>query len=245
MKLESKKYTSQEMAKWFGISYQTYRKVKRKKLEELKDYCEYEEIYGGIIVKQIFIAEYNKNLRKHFDSIFLKNIREANENLATISGITRKELKNPEEERNLRRQFTKSRNYLFGDKDTLQGIAGYRKPKWAIKIGEKNQYRNLTPEETELFNTLILSVYGKRNADSIKEEVLIDELYKKSTTMTKEDYFILKENRGFNFFKAVISKFKDITGKMIVAVNEYNTAIIFGLKENDRQYRDVLFKENF
>lgn len=243
MKLEKRKFSSKEIAEWFGIAYQTYRKTKQKRLKELEDYCEFKEMHGGLLIKEVYIEEYNKNLRKHYDTLFLKNVLEANEHLSTVSGIARKEKKDPGEERTLRYQFTKSRNYLFGDTATLQGIAGCRKLTWAIKVGEKNQYRSFSPEEQELFNTLITTVYGSRSADDIKEEALIDELYKKSETMTKEDYFILKEDRGLNFFEAVISKFRDITGEMIVAASEYNVINYFDLEEKDKQYRDVLFKK--
>lgn len=58
MKLQLGKISTKELAKWFGIGYDTFRHKKQEKLNELKEYCLFEIVYGGIIVKDIYIEEY-------------------------------------------------------------------------------------------------------------------------------------------------------------------------------------------
>lgn len=55
-----RKVSSSELADWFGIAYGTYRNQRKKKLEELKDFCDYEEVYGGVIIKEVYFDEYYK-----------------------------------------------------------------------------------------------------------------------------------------------------------------------------------------
>lgn len=64
------KIPSKELAKWFGYAYSTYRKKKPQLLGYLKQYCNYEEIYGGIFVKEIF----SLNMKEIYYLKMFKNI---------------------------------------------------------------------------------------------------------------------------------------------------------------------------
>ena len=55
-----KKIPTKELAEWFGIAYKTYCNQRKKRLEELKGFCDYEEVYGGVIVKKVYFDEYYK-----------------------------------------------------------------------------------------------------------------------------------------------------------------------------------------
>lgn len=64
MELKIGKMTGQEIAEWLSISYDgTYRKKPKYYIARLKDYCEYKPIRGGVIIKEIYISKYNKNLK--------------------------------------------------------------------------------------------------------------------------------------------------------------------------------------
>lgn len=54
------KVKTKEIAEWFGITYGSYHNSKKKKIQELKQYCSFEEVYGGIIINNIYIKEYIK-----------------------------------------------------------------------------------------------------------------------------------------------------------------------------------------
>lgn len=66
------KVTSKELADWFGISYGRFRNDKDSKLEELKLYCDFNEVYGGIYINNIFDynnATYHKAARKNYEIV--------------------------------------------------------------------------------------------------------------------------------------------------------------------------------
>ena len=246
MELKLGKMTSQEIANWFNVSYNSYRRDKKRYLNILQDYCQYEEVYGGIIIKEIFIKIYDKKLSKKVDKLFLKEIVTANDQLSTISGIARK-YKNEFENLNdsaIRKQLTKSRNKLFGEAVKQSGIMGSRDYVWAIKISDLNQYRFLTEEENKIFDALILAVYGNTDTEKIKGLMLLDKVFKE-TDMTKEEYLAIKEDKGYNFFESIISNFNAITGNQIVNVNKYELENNLTLNDQDRAYKIVLEKEIF
>lgn len=246
MELKLGKMTSQEIANWFNVSYNSYRRDKKRYLNILQDYCQYEEVYGGIIIKEIFIKIYDKKLSKKVDKLFLKEIITANDQLSTISGIARK-YKNEFENLNdsaIRKQLTKSRNKLFGETVKQSGIMGSRDYVWAIKVSDLNQYRFLTEEENKIFDALILMVYGNTDTEKIKGLMLLDKAFKE-TDMTKEEYLAIKEDKGYNFFESIISNFNAITGNQIVNVNKYELENNLTLNDQDRAYKIVLEKEIF
>ena len=66
------KISSKELAEWFGISYDRYRKIKTAKLEELKLYAEFDEIYGGVNITKLLDENniiYTKDRKKNYDLI--------------------------------------------------------------------------------------------------------------------------------------------------------------------------------
>jgi hypothetical protein len=103
----------------------------------LKEYCVFEEVYGGIIVSEIFLSKYDKKMSKNMDALFLKEIVQANDNLSTVAGMTRKyktQLNEKVSDKTISRHFTKSRDKLFGDEVKKMGIMGSRDYVWAVKL---------------------------------------------------------------------------------------------------------------
>ena len=60
-KLKLGKMTSQELAEQMGIKYTTYRKCGKKYLSQLDNFCDYEKVYGGVMIKEIYQDVYDKN----------------------------------------------------------------------------------------------------------------------------------------------------------------------------------------
>lgn len=81
MKLENKVYTQKELAKWFNIKDNSFRHVKDKKLEELKEYADFETIttktgrLKGIQITNIYCPIYYKGYKEDFLS-YLSNPNE-------------------------------------------------------------------------------------------------------------------------------------------------------------------------
>lgn len=90
MELKIGKMTSREIAAWLGISYNTYRNDIDKYLEKITFFADFEKVYGGIMIKEVYISIYDKALIKNTDKTFLQEVSSCNENLATISGVARK-----------------------------------------------------------------------------------------------------------------------------------------------------------
>ena len=65
------KMTSKEIAEWLGITYNTYKKNVKKHLEKLDGFCDFEQIRGGINVKEIYISIYDKNLSKKVECMII------------------------------------------------------------------------------------------------------------------------------------------------------------------------------
>ena len=61
------KVTSKELAEWFGIKPSSFANMKAKKLEELKNYADFEIKNRSIYIKEIYISEYAR--MKHFDLV--------------------------------------------------------------------------------------------------------------------------------------------------------------------------------
>lgn len=242
MKLKLGKMSTKEIAKWLGVSYDTFRKNKKKFLSKLDLYAIYEPVYGGAIIKEIFIEEYDKNLDKEIDVQFLKEVTTAKDNLSTMSGMARKFCRNDVKKiNNTRNQLTKTRNKLFGTGEKGNyGITGCREYVWAVKLSDYNVYRLLTDKELEVFNALIEKVYGVDNIEKIKANAILDQMYRESEDMTKEEYFELKESKGFNFFEQVIQSFKALTGLQLVHANKYELSLGFELTTSEREYRTYL-----
>jgi hypothetical protein len=55
-----------------------------------------------------------------------------------------------------------------------------------------NEYRLLTEKEEEIFDSLILSVYGDTDLKKLKGSMALDKLFRESE-MTKEEYLTIKE----------------------------------------------------
>lgn len=238
--------TTRELADWFGISYGSFRNKANEYLDKLNHFASFSKIYGGVQIEEIYVKEYDKNLFKSIDEIFIQEIADSNTKLATISGLSRKyrtqlNLKDSA----ARKQFTKSRDKLFGtikeDQDySTGGIMGNRSYRWVIKLDDFNNYRELNQEENELFNALITQTYSGIEPERIKAAAVLEKRFKESD-MTKEEYFELKEVYGLNFFYEVIEKFKTFTGYQIVCANLYDINYSETLKtDGDKVYRQKL-----
>lgn len=226
MKLKLGKMTSKEMAIWFNLSYNTYKNKIAYYLEKLEDYCEFERIYGGIIVKEIYIEEYDKNLSINDQKLVLEEIRsciETQGGLSTISGMSRKCVKNQifPSISTAKKRISKASLNLFGETKTLtsHGTAGSREYLWAIKLDDYNHYRYMTKEEEKRFDDIICTCYAIK-PEQVKQAALLENQLKEKE-IDVDEYFELKNRLGLNTFKDCIFKFKEETGYMIVKCTKH------------------------
>ena len=76
MKLTLGKMTSKQLAQWFGVLPSTYSHNISNYLNKLEDYCEFEKIYGGVVISEIYIEEYDKGLKLKDEKIYLEEIKD-------------------------------------------------------------------------------------------------------------------------------------------------------------------------
>ncbi len=231
--------TGQELANWLGITYNTYKNKIDHHQAKLKDYCDYEKVRGGVIIKEIYISKYNKNLKAEQTKIYLKALSQ-HDNLITLTGL--------EAETGLTPYCSRqTRDYLFGDEPvninpSAHGLIGWRKRIWAIKLGV-NKYRNFTKEEEELFDALIQQNYiDKMTPEVVKAQQLILECCIKEGYSAEKYHEILTE-RNYNFFNDVIERFKELTGKQIGSPTYHEIEHEWGWStEMDEEYKQFLIK---
>lgn len=239
MELKLGKMTGHELAKWFNISYNTYSKnaeTRHNYLNKLHEYCDFDEIYGGVIIKTIYIAKYSKNLKLKTIKIYLENLKQ-HDNIVSMSGM--------EAETGISCYcLTQVRDDLFGSmpttntKQCVSGKIGFRELVWAIKLEGPNNYRELTPREEELFDSLIDQNYiGKLTPKVVKEQQLILD-YCAKEGKTVQEYQEILATRNCNFFDDVIQKFKTITGHQLVRATKHHIGSEWTWCEFD--YKDIV-----
>ena len=69
MELKLGRMSRKELAEWFNIKPNSYDHSKKQKLDELKFFAEFEEIYGGVVIKSIKIPIYAKQGSRAYNII--------------------------------------------------------------------------------------------------------------------------------------------------------------------------------
>lgn len=232
IKLHLGKMTGHEISEWLGVKYSRYHSTRLKQLEKLEGYCEFEIVRGGIIVKEIYTETYCKdlNVRKTIDKELKTKAKKTHYALSSASGVMRVHCFENEDanentiyykaSKELEAMFDKTNINVEEEGIRYQGPCGYREKTWAIKIGELNDYRELTEEEDKLFGELAEKFYHLP-AKKAKMVALLDKELKKKE-ITTEKYIELKEEiMGGNYYSNIIMPFIEQTGKILVQVQRY------------------------
>lgn len=237
MELKLGKMSGQEIAEWLDISYKnTYRNNPKKYIQRLDNFCEYEIIRGGVIIKEIYCKIYDKNLAKKATENYLKALTEHN-NLITVAGTAA--------EYNMSRHtIEQARNQYFGKEPininpTSRGLIGCREQIWAIKLSGINNYRFMTKEEKQLFDLLITRIYKDVGPDKVKNKEIIRQWCVENNRSAKE-LVELEQDADVDFFQSVVLKFRDLTNSQIVNACHHTIIKDFEVDE-DKEYKQLLF----
>lgn len=172
------KITTKELADWFGVGYGAFRNNKSAKLEELKLYCEYEEVYGGVNIIKIYDennTEFRKDNKKNYNIIKSSFDKEWNDNgIDTCSNVAFKIYDKYKNELSI--AGTTAYNYALKARHELFGTP-------FVEVGELGSCIYLWCKKEVLPNGVI--VYTQFND---KEEQIRKDLMKKhfSTDIEKE-----------------------------------------------------------
>lgn len=223
------KMTTRELAAWMGISYNTFKKDSEKRYEELEPYAKFKKIYGGVIIEEVYVKEYDKKgfSETHFN--YINCLDQTKDGLMTVSALAtllakKNLLPRDIREEAARKRLTQSRNYLYGkperEKDGV-GLIGTDRYVWAVKLSGYNNYRQMTEQERQIFSDAIDIVMTSKNE---KEKLMSYGLY----LMDREEDEEVKEIPNSNdflkaSFKKVLDLFYDKTGFRLVRATEHTS----------------------
>lgn len=258
-----RKVSSSELADWFGIAYSTYRSQKKKRLEELKGFCDYDEVYGGVIIKKVYFDEYykyqddeNRVLKVINDKYFNMDGQggTAYDELNSISGIAQVLQKQyPKDygnktfrviEKRVSRVMKKCFGVITRESPLAQGGIGVREYVWAVKLEGDNNYRYKTREEDELFKEIIKAAYAENAKERIEEEELLKDAMRERISLGEEVSFADYENarrRGkyyVDFKSEVLDVFREKTSCLLVRVTRYEVERSIRRRQMEMLYGD-------
>lgn len=204
MKLKLGKMTSKEVAAWFGISYTYFKNHKEKKLEELKEYAEFEVVYGGInILKIIDNSAYCKTRsrdKKLINEVFDENWNESG--IDTCSNVSNKIYDKYGSQMGV--ELSTAYRYTLGARDELYGkpfsnggINGACRYLWCKREVMENGIEILTEfsEEEKKIKDKLLKKYFATNEE---KDVWIAEMVDRGELGEAEAYRMTREIRGLN-----------------------------------------------
>lgn len=258
-----RKVSSSELADWFGIAYSTYRSQKKKRLEELKGFCDYDEVYGGVIIKKVYFDEYykyqddeNRVLKVINDKYFNMDGQggTAYDELNSISGIAQVLQKQyPKDygnktfrviEKRVSRVMKKCFGVITRESPLAQGGIGVREYVWAVKLEGDNNYRYKTREEDESFKEIIKAAYAENAKERIEEEELLKDAMRERISLGEEVSFADYENarrRGkyyVDFKSEVLDVFREKTSCLLVRVTRYEVERSIRRRQMEMLYGD-------
>lgn len=222
--------SNQDLADWFGVKKRSYENAASRYLEKLSECATFKRVRGGVEIQEIIFEVYEKNAAqkraddKYFNAQIRKCIKEQ-EGFASIAGIAKKAKLEEEEYKVLSIQQVEKRmsdagkrNYgAFGD--GKGGAIGMRDREWAIKLEGINKYRNLTPEEREIFLE-ITSIYYTKAPDKIVEKRKLEQKLRNGE-IDKDRYFELIDLYQLDLFPDILGAFFERTGYKIVLASQY------------------------
>lgn len=217
MELKLGKMTSKELAAWFGISYGSYRVCKKEKLGELSDYAEFDEIYGGVLIKKIRgEGSYIKEGRKSKEIVLKAFDEEWSETgLDTCSSVAIKIYDKHRNELTIAPTTTynytvEARNELYGKPFGADGKLGNCRYIWVKATDQRDGTKllELFNEEEEKIKRDLMNKYFSTDAE---KEVMVAEMVNRGELTKEEAYDTLVEmkhlnNAGFMAFKAELEE---------------------------------------
>ena len=170
--------TSKDLAKWFGIKANTLSKNKQKKLQELKNYADFEVKKNKVYIKKVLKPYYSKA----YDTVL--NCIDSCWSQTGLDSCSRVSMQILEENHELKIKpstiysYTRSgRDLLYGKPFTTIGTIGSCVYVWCKRsLDENNQihYDFLTEEEQEIKKKLITKYFGDATQKQLLMKGMVD-----------------------------------------------------------------------
>lgn len=207
---------TKDLAEWFQISYSTFRKQKEQKLEELKLYAEFEEVYGGVNILKIIDEgnkKYTKESRRNYEIVKSSFDQEwSSTGIDSCSNVAIKIYDKHKNELTITDKTTekyaqRARNELYGKPFVSVGELGSCSYLWCRREYDKENnviiYTEFTDEEQAIKRELMKKYFST----DVEKEVMVAEMVNSGEITKAEAYDVLCEmknlnNRGFMAFKS-------------------------------------------
>ena len=210
-----------ELAEWFGVSKATFANTKKKKLEELKEFADYELISKQQIqITKIKCPIYVKKHSKNYEIIKKQITKTWNpDGIDTCKRVSNQIYKEKCNELTLTESSTynytiKAKTELYGKCGSKYGGSiGYSNYIWAKWDGKHQKYVKLSPEEDKIKKQLFTKYFGKANEVTmfIQESIKNGELTKEEAWAAYDEMMDIDYN-----FKSVLDDFFIQTGIKLV-----------------------------
>lgn len=197
-----------ELAEWFGITKISYNRMRKKKLEELKGYCNFVEKHGGVQINEIFdqnIVTYEKPASrakeltiKNFDTVWGKD--SPNHDLDTCANVSIK-LEEISDQKISNRTFYRYvsfvRNEKYGRPMLDGGKAGRCIYVWCKERVNENgdvYLVEFTDQEQKIKRELMKKYFGANE----ERDMLLTEMVNRGEITEAEAYRMQRKYRHLN-----------------------------------------------
>ena len=237
--------TTKELAEWFGISYGSFRTMKTKKLEELKNYACYEEVYGGVNITAIIKDTYNKK-DSQIRQIYQQGFEEVRQPIDTVSNINNQiyekyyeQLPTLNSAQSGYHYAIEVRNQNYGVPFQNMGDLGCCYYLWC-KIEDlgngKFKYIEFSDEENKIKKEL-LKVHFKADEE---KDILIAQMEAAGEITEAQAWRLTKAYRNFNEegYRGFMKALEKAIGAKVVKATKFERALYFDEKDNPAMLSD-------
>lgn len=219
MKLEKDKiYTGKQLAEWFGITADSFRNNKKKKMEELKVFADYELIGGKqkkVLIKEVYNPVYSKQGSESYQ-ITKSKINEVwdesgLDSCKRVSAVIYNSKEYwPVTKDTVYNYTLRGRNELYGRPYGEPGSIGRCIYTWCKKDGEDENAKliPLTPEEEEIKQNLIKKYFG----DATEKQIIVKGMVMAGEITKEEAWGVLEEltnMKGEGNFMAFLTELQE------------------------------------
>lgn len=237
MELHLGRMSNKDLAEWFGIKPNSFTQHKRKKLEELKNFCFFEEVYGGVNIVAIINPTYIKNSQQ-IREVYEQGFEELKQPIDTVSHINNQiyekyydKLPTLSSAASGYRYAIEVRNANYGVPFKGNGSKGCCYYLWC-KMEEKDGkqfYIQFTEEEDRIKQDLLKKHFGTNE----EKDLLIAEMVSNGEISKEDAYDIMMEYRNLNGkgFMGFLKELEKQIGAKVVKATKFEEILYFDEKD--------------
>jgi hypothetical protein len=237
MELHLGRMSNKDLAEWFGIKPNSFTQHKRKKLEELKNFCFFEEVYGGVNITGIIKEVYNKK-DSQIRQIYEQGFEELRQPIDTVSNINEKiyekyydKLPTLSSAESGYHYAIEVRNANYGVPFKGHGKKGNCYYLWCKVEQHDNEFYfiQFNEEEEKIKQKLLQKHFGGKE----EKDLLIAEMVACGEISKEDAYDIMMEYRNLNSagFMGVIKALEKEIGAKVVKATKFEEVLYFDEKD--------------